>query len=222
MAYEYTTTSLVQAELQSSTAFSSSTVPTDTQVTEWIQEESAYINSLAETTFSSTAVASEFVDYSGGLYIFPQYAPVISVSSVQYNNYKLGSTLGSSWVTKSSDVDYTLYDDIGVIRILDSWNPKAGLKRICLGYTYGYNTTPKEVQKLATMLVAQRVLDTLLSKKINEGDGGGTVEVGPIKIVEPGDYGITRFKQLNAGIEGLKKDIVDGFKVHRTGYHLFD
>ena len=48
MSYAYTTAALIQAELQSSTAFSTGTLPTLAQVTEWIAEESGNADWLVD------------------------------------------------------------------------------------------------------------------------------------------------------------------------------
>lgn len=220
MAYEYTTASLVQAELQSSTAFSSSTTPTLSDVTNWIQEESAYINSLADTTFSSTAVSSEFIDFDGGSTIWLEYAPIISVSRVQYNANRLGSST-TDWADKVADSDYTIYNDAGYLAVLSGWTPKTGRKRVAVDYTYGYTTTPLEVQMLCTKLVARRVLETLIAKNVNERNDGGTVSVGSISIVEPSTYGVNSYRQLMTDIADLKKNIVDNFKIQRRLFHWY-
>lgn len=225
MAYEYTTTSLVQAELQSTTAFSSSTTPSDSEVTNWIQEESAYINNLADTVFSTTAITSsdpEYIDYDGGHTLVLENGPLISVEQIRYNKNKLGSSAGADWEVQTEDTDFTVYDgDMSMLRILDNWSPKRGLKRIEAQYTYGYTTTPLEVQKLATKLVAQRVLETLINKNVNERNDGGEVEVGPIRIVEPESYGVSSYIQLKSDIENIKEEIVKEFRVQRQAFHLF-
>lgn len=208
MTYAYTTLDLVQAELQSSTAFSAATLPTSTDVSEWIAEESAYINSLANVIFGTTLFSSEFIDYDGSEDLILENGPVVSVTSVQYNSNPLGSTLGPSWSTKTADTDYSLYADRGIVRILSSWTPEVGSKRICVTYTAGYSTVPYDVRKLCTKLVAERVIATLLAKNINERNDGGSISVGSIAIVEPSSYGVGAYTQLRKDIEQLKNDIV--------------
>jgi hypothetical protein len=211
MVYAYTTHELVQAELQLSSAFSTTTLPSYDDVDEWIGEESAYINALANTVFGSTLYSSEMIDYDGEEWLILENAPVISVTSVQYNSNPLGSTLGSSWTTKSSGVDYETYKDRGALRVLfNNWRPVPGAKRICVTYSAGYTTVPMEVRKLTTKLVAERILNTLIQKNINERADGGSVSVGSISIVEPTSYGVSSYKQLKLDIEMLKKDIVNG------------
>jgi hypothetical protein len=211
MVYAYTTHELVQSELQLSSAFSTTTLPSYDDVDEWIAEESAYINSLANQVFGSTLYSSEFIDYDGEEWLILENAPLISVTSVQYNANPLGSSLGSSWTTKSADVDYSVYKDRGALRVLfNNWRPTDGAKRICVTYSAGYTTIPHEVRKLATKLVAERILNTLIQKNINERSDGGSVSVGSISIVEPTSYGVNSYKQLKAEIEALKKEIVNG------------
>lgn len=211
MVYAYTTHELVQAELQSATAFATSTLPTYDDVDEWIAEESAYINSLANTVFGSTLYSSEMIDYDGEEWLVLENSPIISVTSVYYNNNPLGSSLGSSWTLKTADTDYAVYKDRGMIRILNNnWNPSTGAKRINVTYSAGYADVPREVRKLCTKLVAERVLNTLIQKNVYERADGGSVSVGSVSIVEPSAYGVNSYKQLKADIETLKKDIVDG------------
>lgn len=209
MSYAYTTVGLVQAELQTATEFSSSTLPTVSDIEEWIAEESAYINGIANTVFGSTLYSSEFIDYDGSGDLILENSPLISVTSVQYNNYPLGSALGTSWTTKTLDTDYTVYSDRGIVRLLeDRWTPDPGNKRFCVTYSAGYTTVPYNVRKLATKLVAERVLSTLLQKNINERNDGGSISVGSISIVEPSSYGVASFKQLKADIDALKQEII--------------
>ena len=208
MSYAYTTAALIQAELQSSTAFSTGTLPTLAQVTEWIAEESEYINQLSDTIYGSTVYSSEFVDYDGENFIILENSPIISIGSVQYNTNPIGSTLGSSWVAKTEGTDYALYSDRGGIAILyNNFSPETGRKRFCITYTAGYATTPYHIQKLATKIVAERVINTLLQKNVNERNDGGSISVGSINIVEPASYGVNSYKQLKMDIEKLKDEL---------------
>lgn len=225
MAYEYSTPSLVQAELQSSTAFSSSTLPTLDTVNTWIQEESAYVNSLAETVFSTTAISTsdpEYIDYDGGDVLFLEYAPITSITRLRYNKNKLGSSLGTDWVEKTEDTDFYTKNDMGILNILrNNWNPKTGFKRIEVAYVYGYSSVPDEVQKLTTKLVAKRAIEALLFKNVNERNDGGTTSVGSITIVEPESYGVGTYQELVSDIAQLKVDVVDTFKPLRNSFHWY-
>lgn len=221
MVYLYTTPGLVQSELQTSTQFSPSTTPSLGDVEEWIAEESAYINNLANQIFGSTTYSSEFIDYDGEQDIVLENSPVISVGSVKYNEYPLGSSLGSSWTTKTEGTDYTVYKDRGVIRIIfDNFTPDPGPKRFCIdSYVAGYEVIPYEVRKLCTKLVAERVLSTLIAKNINERNDGGTVSIGSVSITEPSAYGVGSFRKLKEDIERLKEEVIKkGFSVYRFAH----
>lgn len=217
MVYSYTTAALVQAELQSSTAFSSATLPALADVTNWINEESAYVNSIANLVFGSTAY-DQYIDYEGETIIPLDNTPIISVTAVLYNSSYLGQTnYATSWTTLTSEVDYTVYADRSYIQLLmNTIRPTAGIKKFRIQYTAGYATIPLDVQKLVTKLVALRVLDTLLQKNVNERNDGGSVSVGSISIIEPASYGVGSLKKIKSDIELLKTELVKGTKVIRA------
>jgi hypothetical protein len=216
MAYLYTSPELVASELRATTQFSESTNPAIGDVLEWIAEESAYINTIADRIFGSTVVSSEIHDLDGDESIFLFNSPVIAITSLQYNVNPIGSTLGPSWVTKVAETDYSLFESTGEVMWLPSFSPSDGRKRICVTYTTGYAELPLDVQKLATKIVAERVLSTLIQQNVNERNDGGTVSVGSISITEPASYGVASYKKLQDDIERLKKDIVKDFKLHRA------
>lgn len=214
MAFSYTTPTLVERELRSA-SLSSSTTPTLATVQDWIEEESAYINTIAGQVFGVGVASSEMIDLDGEEFML-ENAPIVSITAIEYNVYPIGSSLGSSWVTKTKDTDYTVYDDIGRVMILhNNWRPALGRKRVRASYTYGYTSTPLEVQRLATKLVAKRVIDSLLFENVNEGNSGGSVKVGPIQIVDPTDVGVGTYRQLTEDISELKKKVITGFRVFR-------
>lgn len=211
----YTSATLVEAELRASEVFSGSTIPTLTQVTTWIEEESALIDQKAGSISAATTY-TEFVDYEGSDIILLKHSPIITVSSVAYNTNPLGSSLGEAWVTKTADTDYTLYEGKGKILLLPlNFSPADGPKRFRIVYSAGYSTTPYPVQALATKKVALRVLDTLLSSNVNEANDGGEVSVGSIRIVEPGNYGGRSLLQLKDTVRQLENEVAVGTGVYR-------
>jgi len=215
MTYEYTTSTLVAAELRATQDFSATTIPTSTEVTEWIQEASAKINTLAGRTYGETNYTETF-DYNGDTNILVlRNAPVISVTSVLYSTTKLGTDTYALSDTKTEDTDYTVYKEEGEIEFLSNWNPQAGKKRIQVNYTAGYATTPKDVQMLATKQVTKRVLDSLLSKDVNEKKSGKSVSVGSISIVKPADFGVSQYKTLSSDIAMLEQEIIGGTSMYR-------
>ena len=220
MTYTYTTKSLVQNELRATQSFSSTTYPSDTTVDSWITEESDEINLLSGRNWGSTAY-SETLDYQGEETLTLKNAPLISVTSVLYSTSALGTDTYGLSATKTADTDYTTYDDSGEIVLLPSWKPQEGRKRIQVNYMAGFTSTPPRIQKLATKKVAKRVMDSLLSKDINEKQSGKSVSVGSISIVKPADFGVSQFKELKSSIAELENSLTNGTSAYRIGTHRY-
>ena len=215
MTYEYTTSTLVEGEIRASVAFSSTTLPTLTQVTSWIEEESNEINQLAGYNIGQTNYA-ETIDYDGEELIQTAHAPIITVNKVLYSGVRLGTSGYALSDTKVEDTDYSVYKDEGEIVVLfDTWSPDEGRKRIQIDYDAGFVATPKIIQKLATKKVAKRVIDTLIENNIEDGNTGGSISVGAISIVEPENLGLNTYKTLINEISVLEGKIVSGFGVYR-------
>lgn len=209
----YTTPELVQAELRASTAFSSSTNPTLSSVNTWINEASRVIDDIAATKYGSETY-TEYFDYDGADRLQVRNSPIISITSIKENTASAGETV--NWVTKTVNTDYLLYSRRGEVLIIPGkWSPKDGYRNIEIVYVGGYASIPAKIQMLATKMVTQRVLSTLISSNINEGNDGGSISVGSISIVEPASYGVNSFKQLGTDIEAMKKELVSGFNVLR-------
>ena len=215
MAYTYTTPELVQSEIQGASPFDTDTFPSLADVNAWIEEESSYINSISDRVFSSVVVTDQYVDIEEDDDILLPVAPIISLTKLEYNKNRLGDPDGTDWVTKTEDSDFILYDDVGRIHVIRSnWNPKPGRRRVRVTYTYGYADTPLTVRTLASKLVAKRVIDSLLSNKLFEGDTGD-VSIGTMRVSEPADLSIQAYRKLDDDIEKLKDRLHDGFKVYR-------
>ena len=212
----YATASLVQAELRATTAFSESTNPSLATVTEWIGQTDDYIDSVTGQSWSSTNYV-EYFDYEGVPELYPRHTPIVVINSLSYNTVADGEA--PIYASKTENTDYVV-DDIGRIRInLNKWSPVVGRKKgIKLDYDAGYSTVPARVQMLATKLVTERVLSSLLSSNVEERNAGGSISVGSINIVEPGDYGVGTYKQLKSDIKDLQEQVTNsGFRVHRYG-----
>lgn len=214
----YTTALLVEAELRASQAFSSTTIPSLAQVTEWIKEESATIDyelgySVAPTQYD------EYYDVGEEDKFYTRVAPVISVDTLLYATSRVGSDdYATSWTTKSSDSDFYIKKDRGeIVPIHQKWSPATGDRRVRLIYTAGYLTTPLSVQKLATKKVALRTLNTIIYQNVSERNDGGSISVGSINIVEPDSYGVNSYKTLSQDVKVLQEKLTEGFGVHRYG-----
>ncbi len=215
MTYVYTTAGLIESELRASAVFSESTSPTLADVTTWIEQESNQINTDSARVWGQTTY-TDVINYYGEDIIQVKNAPVISVTSVKYSEGSLGTDEYSLTTVMTEDTHYTVDKEKGTITILTrNWSPKYGLKRISIEYSAGYATTPITIQKLATKMVALRVLNTLIQSNVSEGNDGGSISVGSISIVEPASYGVNSYNQLSKDITTLKGELTTGFGVHR-------
>jgi len=215
----YTTAEYVQAELKSTSSFSSSTNPTLDTVEQWIKEESRHIDLDATRQYDLTSY-TQTIDYNGSETITLKHTPIVTVSSLLYSTARLGTSDYALSATKTEDTDFTVDTEKGEIIILfNNWNPQEGRKRIQVTYTAGFTTIPLYVQKLATKMVAKRVLDSIMQQDLNEKKSGKSISVGSISIVKPSDFGVSSYKALSTDIAELKKDLVSGFGIHRyTNY----
>jgi hypothetical protein len=213
--YEYTDATLVQAELRATTSFSGSTVPTLSQVQQWIVEESDLINRMAGTVFGVTRY-QEYYDYNGDDSIILRHSPVVSLQTVEYNTSALGAV--PSWVTKLSPTDFVLDDVRGeLILPMTSFSPSEGKRRFRITYVAGFNPVPLNIQMLATKMVSLRVLNSLIYSNVNTSNDGGTVSVGSITITEPASYGVGSYKQLKTDIAELQSSLLKSNGVYRYG-----
>lgn len=215
MAYSYTTPAKVQEELKASTPFSGSSLPTEATVLSWIEQESEEVNRLSGFNIGSTAY-SETIDYDGSETIPLKYSPVISVTSVLYSPYTLGTTGYALSDTKVENTDFVVYKDSGELVILfNKWNAQEGRKRIQINYTAGYSTIPLVIEKLVTKKVAKRVIDAVVLDDINQKSSGKTTSVGSVSITKASDFGVSQFKQLKEDIKELENTITKGSGVYR-------
>lgn len=206
----YTTKELVQAELRAESPFSSSTYPTDAEVDQWIVENDSHIDKIAGRTFASTQYV-ETLDYDGEDVITLENAPVISIDTFNYATFALGHASYPTFVAKTEDTHFTVYEDRGEVEILSSnFTPNSGKKRFEITYTAGYTTPPAYISMLAAKMVAKRVIDSVLQKDTNEKQSGKSISVGSISIVKPSDFGVNQYRDLKAGIEDLKLELVKG------------
>ena len=216
MSYEYTTAALVQAELRSSTAFSTSTTPTLATVENWIEEESEDINKIAGYNIGETSY-TDTINWDGSDILILKHSPIITFTTLNYSIYKLGSDDYDITLTATEGTDYSADKEKGILHILSTHtaNLKEGLKSLKATYTAGYATTPKNIEKLATKKVVLRVIDSLLSYNINSGNSGGSVSVGSISIVEPADFGTVRFNTLKQTVKEEEDKLSSGSSAYR-------
>jgi hypothetical protein len=199
----YTTISNVCAELGITVAsLTSSSIPSSTDVTAWINEAGAEIETYSGRVWASTVVpttAFEVYDYSGDGVLLLEHRPVLSITQLLTNTAPLGSD--ASWVEltegRGSTNSFELYNEQGMLRFHGNSNgtkPYAGSRTIKVAYSYGYSTTPLLVQRLATMIVAERYITTF--SNASAGQLGGTISVGPISVSDSTSFSINRLVNI--------------------------
>ncbi len=215
MVSSYTTPQNVQSELRANNPFTTTTYPSLQDVQRWILDASAYIDSMSGSVAGELA-RTETIDYSGAEFINLKYSPIISVSSLLYNTNPLGSDLGEAFVTKTEGTDYFVYKEEGQILInFLKFTPTIGPRRLKVVYTSGYEEPPQLYQMLATKIVADRVISSLLNSNVNDGNDGGSISFGSNSIVEPSGMGVQNYQRLKNEIKELSEQLLKGTGVYR-------
>jgi hypothetical protein len=203
----YTTVEYVGEELNGFD-IDSTTTPDISTVNNWIEEESAYIDLRTNQVWGSSTASSEIYDYDGSGIITLRHKPVLSITELKEEENGINGT-SESWVEltegRTNSEDFYVYSSEGDIIFHGTNMPKAGYQKICVSYTYGRTTTPINIQKLATKLVALRVINSVINGSASEE--GGSVSVGTITVSDPSTFGITRVREMRQEIESLFNSI---------------
>jgi hypothetical protein len=215
----YTDLSSLRAELRATADFSASTYPTAEQALAWIEEESDYIKTLSGRNWGSDSY-EEVLDYNGEDTILLREAPILSVTSMVYATAPLGTDTYSLSASMVEDTDFTVYKETGEISILGNI-PYPGRKAVKVSYTAGFEDVPSRIKMLATKRAARRIIDSLLTKDLNEKQSGKSVSVGSISIVKPADFGVNQYASLKETIAELEEKIVNGTTAYRLPTHRF-
>lgn len=203
----YTTIALVSAELNGFSITASST-PSSSVVTNWIIEASRDVELLTNQVWSSTTATSEYHDYDGSGFFFTYNKPIITITSLHAESNGINATT-ASWYQllegRTIDKDFIVYRDEGEIRFHGNKMPNEGYQNLCVTYTYGYNTTPTEIQRLATLLAAKRVIYSIVNGSATSE--GGSISVGTISVSDPSTFGHSHIKNMDMEIESLLSSI---------------
>ena len=216
----YTTVDLVSAELKG-LSITSSTTPSTSTVTNWITDAEAEIDLRTGQSWTSTLYTDEVFDYAGNNYIKFPYSPVVSVTSLAYEENGLGAD-SESWVslTEGRTNDYIVYTESGEAELIDTSIP-SGSQNIKATFIAGYSSVPTKVQRLATLMVAKRVIDATLNSSSQEE--GGSVTVGNISISDPTNFSVSQVKNTKQEIDDLfsylgTSRVFRGNRVYRLRY----
>jgi hypothetical protein len=213
MTNYYTDLQQVQEELRSEVSFSNNTLPSAQTVTRWIGQASERVDNIAGRTFGVTTYV-EYIDYNGEEMLMLKHAPFTTVTSVEYNDQPSGQP--TNWATLTADTSYVVYPETGeILIVLDQWKPNFGNRNIRITYSAGFTDIPELIQTAVTKIVALRVLNTLISKNVNEGSDGGSISVGSISIVEPASYGVNSYRNLQQEVKDLLDNEVKNCGIRR-------
>lgn len=179
----YSNISLVSAYLGGVTIDDSSAV-TSTEVSDWLDWADAEIDKITGSKYVTGTVSNELYTYAGGNFLRLNKRPVISITSLEYNDVALGNG-DANWVALSegrdSSDDFIFTDYSGEI-LFHGTRPYTDPQGVRASYTYGYATTPDLVIELATAIVAKKWLRAVLQKDVN--DSPSNISVGSISITK--------------------------------------
>jgi len=208
----YTTPELIQHEIRAEELFSSSTTPSLDTVNDWIEQAESEINKKTGIDYTQSSVSDEVYDWDG----FDNILRVDNIAgslTLEYNDQLAGDT--PNWVEKTEDTDYYLYDDSNEVEFVSSnFKPLRGKKRFRLSYTKGFSEVPGVVQRLATLLVSQRVVHSVIQNQaINSS--GGDIKVGIIEIGSPSKFSVSSYQNTSKEIDRLFDKVIGSFKTYR-------
>jgi hypothetical protein len=188
-------------------------VPSIGDVTEWISEASGEVDSRTGLSFGSEAFSDEIYDWEGNDDILRLPFEIVTISSLYYNAESAGET--PVWVLKTVDEDFFVYGDSCEVEFnLRKFKPLAGKNRFKLSGTKGKSTVPPIVQRITTLLVANRFVESVIQQQAF-ANSGGDVQVGTIKVGNPSSFSVSAVKNNSMEIERLFDKVVGSFKAFR-------
>lgn len=163
----YTTLSNVQEYL--GVEFDAESTPTVTTVNGYISDVDTEIDNLTGTTFGTPIETSEIISINGNSNVFvTKKYPIYSVTSVEKNT-------NSDRFDTPVWVSVPFYNDI--FKIVTKYN-YSGDRALKLTYEYGFDAIPPEVEFLATLLVAQKIIQA----EYSSSGTTSSISVGSISI----------------------------------------
>lgn len=207
----------VEAELRADNNFTSDTIPTKTQVENWIEDASDEVRHIAAQEYDSQTTTGVF-DYSHDGDILLPNTPVQSVNKVEYDDSR--PTDPANFEELDEGDDYEVYLDRGLVDLYDEHKTFIeGKKRFRVSYDYGTGQIPSRVRGLVSMKVAYRVLQSLLNQHVEDDNTGGETSVGSITIKKPGDYSAKNMRLLRERIAEREERLRDEFGVFRSSVY---
>jgi len=203
----YTNISSISEELGGFTIDNDST-PNNTTVNSWIDEADAIINERTGKVWTSNTASSEYYDYDGSGSLFTQQSPIISITKLEKEVNGINAE-SESWTEltegRLNTQDFIVYKPEGEIVFHGQSMPMAGYQNIRISYTYGKTSCPNIIQRLATMMVARRVINSVINN--TSTSEGGSLSVGTIKISDPSIFGDRHVNFLKSEEEELFRTV---------------
>ena len=164
-----------------------------------IQQNSAYVDSLAGTKFEQTNVIEEINLLQSSDEITLKNTPIITINTVYLNN---GDEFSPEW---TATTDYALISsENGIIKF--KYALLSGNKKVKVDYDYDYATVPQVVKKLVLDLCIVDVLKKIVNTK-TANDEGDMIDLGQIRIQGSYSQALANMSFLRKEIEQLSKDL---------------
>lgn len=209
----YTTNSKVSSQLGGITIDANS-VPSSDDITGWITEAEAEIDSRTGMSYSQSAFTDKIYDWEGNDNILRFPFEMVSVSSLSYNKEAAGET--PVWTVKTIDEDFFVYGDSGEVEFnLRKFSPLAGRKRFKVTGLQGKSEVPVIIQRLCTLMVANRTVETIVQNQAF-ANSGGDVQVGTIKVGNPSSFSVSAVKSAKAEIDDIFGKVIGEFRAFRV------
>lgn len=123
-------------------------------------------------------VTNELYDMRGDGKLFLRYRPVVSLTTLQYNNAE--NDAAASWTTLTEgpglNTNFLLYKESGLIEFY-STIPATGSQRVRVTYKPGWAAIPADI-KLIALEVCARVCQGLVKKELGPQEVAGLVMTG--------------------------------------------
>jgi len=164
-----------------------------------IADSESYIDAIAGRTFNQITVTDEYMSLDNDTsLIYVPNIPLISVQSIEINT-------GSEFNPVYESVNFVIVDkNKGLIKL--ETPAFKGANSIKISYTYGYDTVPSHIKKLATDLCVMNVIKTtLLNKSYNDE---GDIDLGSIKVTGSFRYSLDMLRSLRNEITELEDKLI--------------
>jgi hypothetical protein len=136
------------------------------------------------------------------IFLPAQYRPLLTVTSLQRN--QAGVASADSWETLTAQTgnggDYIVNLSEATISFVQN-APRMGKRAMRISGTYGSSTVPAEVEQLATLIVAQRIL--MSSFSVAHNGNWDSVSVADISLSKGGGSSYRSIDTINRDIENM-------------------